>query len=77
MLRMWDVWDVRSSGCSMWDVGWLQECGMLIYKMPYYTCLDKNKKNVILKKSHSYVIDFQLKYSRYIRVRLWVKVFVS
>ena len=34
MFGMWDVRDVGCSGCGMWDVGCLQGCGMLIYKMP-------------------------------------------
>ena len=32
ILRMWDLGDVRYSGCGMWDVGRLPGCGMLIYK---------------------------------------------
>ena len=34
MFRMWDVRDVGCSGCKVWDVGCLQGCGMLIYKVP-------------------------------------------
>ena len=33
MLGVWDVRDLGCSRCRMWDVGCLQGCGMLIYKM--------------------------------------------
>ena len=32
----WDVRDVGRSGCGTWDVECLPECGMLIYKIPWF-----------------------------------------